>query len=108
MRGMGSVIGTRTWGGLVGVSTNIHLIDGGLLTAPDYRIYDTKGNWMIENVGVEPDIVVDLKSDEMARGYDAQLMKGIEVLLEKIKKEPKPWPKHDPIPKEKQGNLKDM
>jgi len=104
MRGMGPVIGTRTWGGLVGVSMRINLIDGGALTAPDYRIYDTKGNWMIENAGVEPDIVVDLKSDEMARGYDAQLMKGIEVLLQKIKEDPRPWPKHESIPKEKKGS----
>lgn len=104
MRGMGPVIGTRTWGGLVGVSMFINLIDGGALTAPDYRIYDTKGNWMVENVGVEPDIVVDLNSEEMVRGYDAQLMKGIEVLLQKIKDDPRSWPKHEPIPKKKKGS----
>ncbi len=95
MRGMGPVIGTRTWGGLVGVSMWIGLVDGGGLSAPDYRIYDPKGNWIVENEGVEPDIVVDLNSAEMARGYDAQLMKGIEVLLNKIKEDPRPWPKHE-------------
>jgi len=100
-RGLGPVIGTRTWGGVVGVSTFIDLIDGGMLTSPDYRLYDKKGNWIIENVGVEPDIVIDLKSDEMARGYDAQLMKGIEVLMKKIKEEPKPRPARPPLPYKK-------
>ena len=97
MRGMGPVIGTRTWGGLVGVSMWIDLIDGGGLSAPDYRIYDPDGNWIVENEGVEPDITVDLDPAEMFRGHDAQLMKGIEFLLKKIKEDPRPWPKHKPI-----------
>lgn len=96
---MGPVIGTRTWGGLVGVSMFLELIDGGGLTAPDYRIYDTEGNWVVENEGVQPDIVVDLKAEEMARGYDAQLMKAIEVLKKKIKEEPLgTWPEHEKFP----------
>jgi len=95
---MGPVIGTRTWGGLVGVSMFISLVDGGNITAPDYRIYDTNGKWVVENEGVTPDIVVDLTPEEMERGYDAQLMKGIDVLLEKIKNEPRPWPQHEAYP----------
>ncbi len=101
IKNMGPVIGTRTWGGLVGVSMFISMIDGGGLTAPDYRIYDPDGNWIVENEGVEPDIVVDLNSVEMARGYDAQLMKGIEVLMKKIKEDPRPWPKHEAFPIDK-------
>lgn len=101
IRGMGPVIGTRTWGGLVGVSMWIDLVDGGGLSAPDYRIYDREGNWIVENVGIEPDIVVDLHSAEMVRGYDAQLMKGVEVLLEKIKEDPRPWPEHKTFPVQK-------
>lgn len=97
MRGMGPVIGTRTWGGLVGVSMWISMIDGGGLSAPDYRIYDPNGKWIVENVGVEPDIVVDLHPAEVARDYDAQLMKAIEVLLKMIKDEPRSWPKHEPF-----------
>jgi tricorn protease len=98
LRGMGPVIGTRTWGGLVGVSMFIRMIDGGGLTAPDYRIYDTNGRWVVENVGIEPDIVVDLTPAEMARGHDAQLMKGIEWLMQKIQTEPWTQPKHPPFP----------
>jgi tricorn protease len=100
-RGMGPVIGTRTWGGLVGVSMWISLIDGGGLSAPDYRIYDTNGEWIVENEGVVPDIIVDLHPEEVARGYDAQLMKAVEVLMQKIKEEPRPWPEHKPFPKHK-------
>ncbi len=98
MRGMGPVIGTRTWGGLVGVSMFIPLIDGGGLSAPDYRIYDPKGKWVVENTGITPDIEVELHPVEMARGYDAQLMKAIEVLKEKIANDPRPWPQHEPFP----------
>ncbi|UCF67053.1 MAG: PD40 domain-containing protein [Acidobacteriota bacterium] len=98
MREMGPVIGTRTWGGLVGVSMWIELIDGGGLSAPDYRIYDPDGKWIVENVGVEPDIVVDLHPEEMKRGHDAQLIKAIEVLMDEIREDPRPWPQHEPFP----------
>ncbi|MCK4546461.1 MAG: PDZ domain-containing protein, partial [Candidatus Eisenbacteria sp.] len=98
MHGMGPIIGTRTWGGLVGVSMWISLIDGGGMSAPDYRIYDPSGKWIVENTGVEPDIEVNLDHQEMARGYDAQLMKGIEVLKEKIRKDPLAWPEHEQYP----------
>ncbi len=100
-RGMGPIIGTRTWGGLVGVSMWISLIDGGGLSAPDYRIYDTDGEWIVENEGVVPDIVVDLHPEEVARGYDAQLMKAVDVLMQKIEEDPRPWPEHKPFPKHK-------
>lgn len=97
---MGPVIGTRTWGGLVGVSMFIPLIDGGGLTAPDYRIYDVDGSWIVDNEGVAPNIIVELKPGEVAKGYDAQLMKVVEVLLKKIKEDPRPWPQHEPFPED--------
>jgi len=104
--GLGPVIGTRSWGGLVGVSAPLPLIDGGSLTAPDYRIYDTDGSWIVENTGVSPDIAVDLTSAEVARGHDAQLVKAIEVLMEKIEADPRPWPQHGPYPKDKKVKKK--
>jgi len=100
-RKMGPVIGTRTWGGLVGVSMWIDLVDGGGVSSPDYRIYGRHGEWVVENEGVEPDIVVDLRSEEVAKGYDAQLMKAVEVLLEQIKNDPRQWPEHEPFPVDK-------
>ncbi|HSG29120.1 MAG TPA: S41 family peptidase, partial [Candidatus Krumholzibacterium sp.] len=94
---MGPVIGTRTWGGLVGVSMFLRLIDGGGLSAPDYRIYTREGKWIVENEGVTPDIIVDLDPVEVSEGHDAQLMKAIEYLMEELKKDPKAFPEHDPF-----------
>jgi tricorn protease len=96
--GMGPVIGTRTWGGLVGVSMFIELIDGGNITAPDYRIYNDKGEWVVENEGVTPDIIIDVDSKKYAEGYDTQLMKAVEVVMKKISEEPRRWPQHKPYP----------
>ena len=98
LRKMGPVIGTRTWGGLVGVSMFLSMVDGGMLTAPDYRIYGLDGKWIVENTGVQPDIEVELHPQEMARGHDAQLHKAIEVLMQKIEQEPRGWPEHEPFP----------
>ncbi|NOZ47442.1 MAG: peptidase S41 [Chlorobi bacterium] len=95
---MGPVIGTRTWGGLVGVSMSIKLIDGGELTAPDYRIYNAKGDWIVENYGVDPNIVVEQNSVDLSKGKDTQLMKAVEVLLKVIEEKPIVWPKHEEYP----------
>jgi tricorn protease len=97
-KGMGPVIGTRTWGGLVGVSMSITLVDGSRLTCPDYRVYSPEGEWVVENQGVTPDIEVELDPGEMARGWDAQLQKGIEVILEMIERDPPVPPTHPPFP----------
>lgn len=95
---MGPVIGTRTWGGLVGVSMFIEMIDGGGLTAPDYRIYNEKGEWVVENVGVQPDIEIEIDSEKMSKGYDTQLMKAVDYLMKKIEEEPRTWPRHEAYP----------
>ena len=68
-KGMGPVIGTRTWGGLVGVSMSIRLMDGSRLTAPDYRVYTPEGEWTVENEGVTPDIEVELEPADVMRGW---------------------------------------
>lgn len=102
---MGPIIGTRTWGGLVGVSQFLSLIDGGGLTAPDYRIYDHEGKWVVENVGVKPDIEVELEAAAMREGRDNQLMTAIEYLMKKVKEDPMTWPEHEPYPVDKtRGN----
>jgi len=95
---MGPVIGTRTWGGLVGVSMFMSLMDGGGLTAPDYRIYTPEGEWTVENEGVTPDIILDNHPAEMAKGKDAQLLKALEEVMKKIKSDPVKWPTHPAIP----------
>ena len=98
---MGPVIGTRTWGGLVGVSMFISLIDGGGLTAPDYRIYNEKGDWVVENTGVTPDIIIDIDSKKISEGFDTQLMKAVEEVMKKINESPRKWPVHKPVPVDK-------
>lgn len=98
---MGPVIGTRTWGGLVGVSMFISLIDGGGMTAPDYRIYNDKGEWVVENKGVTPDIIIDIDSKKMSEGYDTQLMKAVEEVMKKINETPRKWPVHQAFPIDK-------
>jgi tricorn protease len=99
-KGMGPVIGTRTWGGLVGVSMSIPLMDGNSLTCPDYRVYSPTGQWVVENEGVTPDIEVELEPAEMADGIDAQLEKGIKVILEMIERDPPGPPTHPPFPRQ--------
>jgi tricorn protease len=100
-KGMGPVIGTRSWGGLVGVSMWIGMVDGGGLSAPDYRVYDPAGKWVVENKGVAPDIAVELDPADFGTGRDAQLQKALDVLMKKIKDEPRPWPQHEAFPVDK-------
>lgn len=83
--GLGKVVGTRTWGGLVGVSTRIPLMDGGMVTFPEFGLFNMDGQWDVENYGVDPDIVVDNMPEDVMAGRDPQLEKAVEVLLEDIK-----------------------
>lgn len=86
---VGLLIGTRTWGGLVGISGGAPLVDGGSVTAPEFSIYDRETMEIIaENTGVSPDIEVDARPDLIAAGRDPQLEKAVEVLLEQLKKMP--------------------
>ncbi len=97
--GMGPLIGTRTWGGLVGPSYGLPLIDGGMVSIPPGRLYGTDGEWIIENIGAVPDIKVVNDPGQMAKGHDPQLERAIEVVLKMLKKNPPP-----PIPKHPKNN----
>ncbi len=98
---LGPVIGTRTWGGLVGISRGIGLMDGGSVTFPEFGLFDTNGNWDVENYGVDPTIPLDnLPHLEMA-GKDPQLEKAVEVLLNKIATEPIEVPSIRGFPRDK-------
>lgn len=84
LNGLGPIIGTRTWGGLIGLTGNPALVDGGAVQVPTFRIYDREGNWVIENEGVSPDLeVVDLPEKRIAGG-DPSVEKAVEVLLEAL------------------------
>ena len=96
-RGLGTLIGTRTWGGLIGLSGQPSFVDGGSLSIPTFRFYNEEGNWQIENEGVSPDIEVIDRPDAVARGKDPSLEKAIEVLLRALEQQPAGRPAQ-PVP----------
>jgi len=86
--GIGPLVGTRTWGGLVGIGGYPELLDGGLVTAPRAAIYGLNGEWEVENHGVAPDIEVELDPAAFRQGRDSQLEKAIEMVLQLMKEHP--------------------
>ena len=83
---LGTVIGTRTWGGIVGIGGSLPYMDGTDVRVPGSTSFDPyTGEWIIENYGVDPDIVLDNDPVKEYAGTDQQLLKAIEVALEQIK-----------------------
>ncbi len=93
--GTGTLVGKRTWGGLVGIGGYPTLIDGGTVTAPHMALYDLNGKWEVENVGIAPDVEIDHDPKLVRQGRDPQLEKAVEIVLAELKKNP---PKDYPIP----------
>jgi len=92
--GVGKLIGTRTWGGLVGLSGNPGLIDGAVVTVPTFGYYKLNGTWGIEGHGVDPDMEVVDDPAKMWNGGDPQLDAAIQWMLEEVKRHPfTPTPK---------------
>ena len=83
--GLGPLIGTRTWGGLIGISGVPDLIDGGAITVPTFRMYNPDGTWFKEGHGVDPDIQVAEDLTEGAHGVDNQLERSIKEINELLK-----------------------
>ena len=83
--GIGKLIGTRTWGGLIGIAHNPAFVDGGVMSVPFIRIFDTKGEWLAENTGIAPDIEVKLMPADVNKGTDHQLDRGILQMTEELK-----------------------
>ena len=81
--------------------SNLYIMIGQI--APKCSVYDNQEKWIIENEGVTTDIGVELNSEETSNGKDAQLRKGINVLMEKIKDNPRTWPEHKPYPTDDQA-----
>jgi tricorn protease len=89
--GTGPLIGTRTWGGLIGIGGYPPLMDGGEVTAPRWGLYNPDtGEFDVENKGVSPDIEVDLDPALWRQGHDPQLEKGVSVALQELKDHPVP------------------
>ena len=86
--GLGKLIGTRTWGGLVGISGNPGLIDGGYTSVPTFGFYEMNGTWGIEGYGVAPDIEVIDDPAKMQDGRDPQLDAAIAEMLKELEANP--------------------
>ena len=95
---LGTVIGTRTWGGEIWLSSSNRLVDNGIATASEMGVYSEEGEWLIEGHGVEPDIEVDNLPHETYNGKDAQLEAAIKFLEKKMKEEPVTIPEFPPLP----------
>jgi tricorn protease len=96
---LGTIIGKRSWGGVVGIRGSLPLLDGGYLNRPEFSRYDIEGKeWIMEGVGVEPDIFVDNDPAKEFAGEDEQLNRAIQVIQEQMKTKPgklappPPWP----------------
>ncbi len=88
-RQVGPLVGTRTWGGLVGISGYPPLMDGGFITAANFGVMDSQGNWAVENVGVAPDYeVIEYPKSIIEKGADPQLDKAIDLALEALESNP--------------------
>lgn len=80
-RGIGALIGKRTWGGLIGISANPSLVDGGFLSVPYFRFFTPEGEWRIENEGTPPDVDVELDPLATNQGRDSQLERALAEVL---------------------------
>ena len=100
---IGPLVGTRTWGGLVGYNRAIPMMDGGSVTAPEAGFWSPMngGTWIAENVGVSPDYTVEERPDLVVNGHDPQLEKAIELAMDALKKMP-PMPARPPFTKKGQ------
>jgi tricorn protease len=94
----GTLVGKRTWGGLIGVIGFPPLMDGGTVTAPNVRIFSPSGEWIAENTGVAPDVEVDFEPKSVANGRDPQLERAVAIAMEQLRKSPPAEPRRPAYP----------
>jgi tricorn protease len=85
---LGLLIGTKTWGGLVGIWDAPGLIDGGYVTIPRGGFFNLQGEWDVENKGIAPDVEVSITPKDIAAGRDPQLERGVQEALQMLKASP--------------------
>lgn len=96
--GLGTLIGTRTWGGEIWLSSSNRLVDRGIATAAEWGVYGPEGEWLIEGHGVDPGIIVDNLPHATFNGSDAQLETAILHLQKLISEDPRPVPEAPEFP----------
>ena len=89
---LGKLVGKRTWGGVVGIWPRHHLVDGSITTQPEFAFWFVDVGFGVENYGTEPDIEVDYRPQDWAKGVDPQLDKTIELILQEMKEKPAKLP----------------
>jgi tricorn protease len=94
--GLGPLIGKRSWGGVVGITSRGPLIDGGVVNVPEFGFTNKDGEWIIEGYGVDPDIEVDNDPPSVIAGKDPQLERAIAEVMAKLKRPVKLPPKPAP------------
>jgi tricorn protease len=85
---LGTLIGKRTWGGVIGIHPRHSLVDQGRVTQPEYSFWFKDVGWNVENYGTDPDIAVEITPQDWVQGNDPQLEKAIQVILEQLEKSP--------------------
>ncbi len=95
---VGTLVGKRTWGGLVGIGAIPVLMDGGTVTSPSFGYFSPEGKWQIENHGTDPDVVVEQDPKAVSEGHDPQLEKAVSVAMEQLAQHPVQEPAKPPYP----------
>jgi tricorn protease len=95
---LGTLVGKKTWGGLVGIGGYPTLIDGGRVTAPRYAIYGLNGDWEVEGHGIAPDVEVEETPKDVAAGHDLQLETAVAIAMRQLQEHPVPTPVVPPYP----------
>lgn len=86
--GIGPVVGTRTWGGVIGIDSRYRLVDGTLVTQPKYAVWLEGYGWGVENYGVDPDVEVVTTPEDYATGRDPQLDEAVRLALTSLETTP--------------------
>ncbi len=95
---VGPIVGTRTWGGLIGILGFPELMDGGGITAPNIAFWDPDKGWSVENEGVPPDVEIEQTPADVMAGHDPQLERAIQIVMEELKKSPPQQPRRPAFP----------
>ena len=101
--GLGPLIGKRSWGGVTGITNRGTLIDGGTVYVPEFGFISAEGEWILENRGVEPDIVVENHPEALLEGRDPQLERAVEEVLRQVRENPKRLPDRPAPPDRTEG-----
>jgi tricorn protease len=97
LNGLGTLVGMRTWGGVVGINPYHELVDGTVTTQPEFSFWFSDVGWQVENYGTDPDVEVDIAPQDSAAGVDPQMDTALRLIDESLGQAP-PKPEFPPYP----------